>query len=107
MLRQYKLLPGLVLLAAATVPVSATADDKAAALAGKELYHAYCVICHGPNMNNPGNRSFDLRKFPLEQRSRFMTSVRKGKKEMPAWGDVFSPEELDKLWAYMQTRGRI
>lgn len=96
-----------LVLCAGLSPAGAAAGDNDAALAGKQIYHAYCVICHGPNMNNPGNRTFDLRKFPLSQKSRFMTVVRKGKKEMPAWGDVFTPDELDKLWAYIQTRGQI
>lgn len=97
---------GLVLATGSVWSGTAAADNEAA-LAGKQIYHSYCVICHGPNMNNPGKRSYDLRKFPLTARSRFMTVVRKGKKEMPAWGDVFSPDELDKLWAYVRTRGKI
>lgn len=106
MLRSGKVrLAALALCAGLAPGIAVAADEKA--VAGKEIYHAYCVICHGPNMNNPGNRTFDLRKFPLGQRGRFMTSVKKGKNEMPAWGDVFSPDELDKLWAYVRTRGKL
>ena len=30
---------------------------------GAELFAAICSHCHGPKMVNPGNYSFDLRKF--------------------------------------------
>jgi mono/diheme cytochrome c family protein len=92
-------------LAFLSIPAARAADD--AAVAGKELYHTYCVICHGPNMQqNTNTRSFDLRKFPLGERQRFDTAVIKGKNQMPAWGDVLTPDQLDLLWAYVKTRGQ-
>jgi mono/diheme cytochrome c family protein len=45
--------------------------------------------------------SFDLRKFPRDQRERFVTSVVKGKKAMPPWGDLLSTDDIDALWAYL------
>lgn len=78
-------------------------------MSGKELYNTYCVICHGPNMVNPGMRAYDLRKFPLNDFPRFEKSVKQGKRgqnEMPAWGDILSDEEIDHLWAYVKTRGK-
>ena len=56
-------------------------------------------------MVNPGTSSFDLRKFPVDQKERFFTSVKDGRGAMPAWGDVIYPEELDALWVYVATRG--
>jgi mono/diheme cytochrome c family protein len=45
--------------------------------------------------------SFDLRKFPRDQHSRFVTSVAKGKNSMPPWGDMLKPEDIEALWAYV------
>lgn len=72
---------------------------------GSSLYKQFCSHCHGINMVNPGTSSFDLRKFPQDQKDRFVTSVTKGKGDMPAWGDILLPEEVDSLWLYVVTRG--
>jgi mono/diheme cytochrome c family protein len=81
----------------------------AAAKEGRQTYNTYCVLCHGSNLINSGSNAPDLRKFPLGQKSRFVTSVAKGKGQgkMPAWGDILSPEQIDKIWAYVKTRGKI
>lgn len=84
-----------------------SAEAKAKITEGKELYDAYCVTCHGANMVNKGTRAYDLRKFPLNDLPRFLTSVNDGKKAMPAWKDVLEPEEVDMIWLYVKTRGRI
>ena len=47
--------------------------------------------------------AFDLRKFPSDQKGRFVASVTKGKNTMPPWGDVLTAEDLDALWAYVMT----
>lgn len=96
----------MLVMTAAMTPAAAAGSAET----GRELYNTYCVICHGPNMVNSGARAFDLRKFPLGARARFIKSVKDGKKgrnEMPAWGDVLSREEIDHLWAYTKTRGKL
>jgi mono/diheme cytochrome c family protein len=45
--------------------------------------------------------AFDLRKFPRDERERFVNSVTKGKNAMPPWGDVLKPEEIEALWLYV------
>jgi mono/diheme cytochrome c family protein len=90
---------GLVLWGLAT---SVSADELSE---GKVLYKQFCSHCHGLNMVNPGTSSFDLRKFPRDNKARFITSVTKGKGNMPAWGDILLPHELEKLWIYVATRG--
>src|SRR5258708_8355668 len=45
--------------------------------------------------------AFNLRKFPPDQRERFVNSVTRGKNQMPPWGDFFKPEQLEALWAYV------
>ena len=68
--------------------------------AGAEIYSVNCSPCHGARMQDPGS-AFDLRKFPPDQRERFINSVTRGKNQMPPWGDFFKPDQLDALWAYV------
>ncbi|WP_165784551.1 c-type cytochrome [Zhengella mangrovi] len=97
----------LLALLAAPVAVLAAADGTAIpdVSKGASLYKQFCSHCHGINMVNPGNSSFDLRKFPQDQKDRFVHSVTKGKGNMPAWGDILLPDELENLWLYVVTRG--
>ena len=41
--------------------------------------------------------------FPRDQRERFINSVTRGKNQMPPWGDLLKPEEIEALWAYVVT----
>ena len=74
---------------------------------GKKLFTQLCSHCHGINMVNPGNVSFDLRKFPHDDKARFVNSVSHGKNAMPAWGDILQPDELEEIWAYILTGGKM
>ena len=67
---------------------------------GADLYAQNCSPCHGPRMLDPQG-TFDLRKFPPGEKSRFVTSVVKGKNQMPPWGNLFKPDDIDALWAYV------
>ena len=80
-------------------------QDQDQVAAGKNLYNSYCITCHGPNMVNFGTRSYDLRKFPENEKERFAESVLKGKNAMPAWGHILQNDDVDALWAYVLTRG--
>jgi mono/diheme cytochrome c family protein len=73
---------------------------------GAELFAAICSHCHGPRMVNPGTVSFDLRKFPHDDQSRFVNSVSNGKNNMPPWKDVLKPDEIAALWAYVRSGGK-
>ena len=68
--------------------------------AGAEIYARNCSPCHGARMLDPQGAS-DLRKFPRDQRERFVNSVTRGKNQMPAWGDLLKPEQVEALWAYV------
>lgn len=92
----------------AAVDSNAAADSAELAAKGKELYHRLpCVRCHGSNCVQNSSAAFDLRTFPHDDKVRFVNSVTKGKNNrMPPWGDVLKPEEIDQLWAYIQTVGK-
>jgi len=68
--------------------------------AGAELYEVNCSPCHGAHMGDPG-AAFNLRKFPSDQHDRFVSSVTRGKNQMPPWGDVLKPADIEALWAYV------
>src|SRR5262249_61686871 len=53
--------------------------------AGGEIYAVNCAPCHGARMLDPGS-AFNLRKFPPDQRERFVTAVTPGQKPKPARG---------------------
>jgi len=92
----------------AIAPDSAAGSGPAELAAqGKELYHRLpCVRCHGVCLVQNSSAAFDLRTFPHDNKARFVNSVTKGKNNrMPPWGDVLKPEEIDQLWAYVQTGG--
>lgn len=83
----------------------ARADTAPTVVAGGQVYRQFCRQCHGPDMVNPGNVSFDLRRFPPDQQDRFMNSVVHGKGNMPAWGDTLQPDEIAAVWDYVRTAG--
>jgi mono/diheme cytochrome c family protein len=85
-------------LALASLP--ALAQDARQVALGAEIYSRNCSACHGARMLDPQG-AFDLRKFPREERERFVNSVTKGKNQMPPWGDLLKPEEIEALWLYV------
>jgi mono/diheme cytochrome c family protein len=72
---------------------------------GAAMYEQNCSPCHGNQMKDP-DAAFDLRKFPPDQKPRFVNSVTKGKNAMPPWGDLLKPDDIDALWAYVRTGER-
>jgi mono/diheme cytochrome c family protein len=91
----------MCMLAPLGVPVFAQED-----LLKKEqgVFDMFCAHCHGKHMVNPGTSSFDLRKFPKDDKERFVNSVNNGRGDMPSWGDILLPDELELLWHYVVTR---
>lgn len=69
---------------------------------GAEVYAQNCSPCHGPRLYGEES-AFDLRSFPRGERERFINSVTRGKNQMPPWGGLIKPEEIEALWAYVAT----
>jgi mono/diheme cytochrome c family protein len=67
---------------------------------GADVYERNCSPCHGARMQDPQG-AFDLRKFPHNERERFVSAVARGKNQMPAWGGILKPEDIEALWAYV------
>ena len=66
---------------------------------GAAIYSQNCSPCHGSRMLDPQG-AFDLRVFPRDQKERYITSVAKGKNQMPPWAGLLSAEDIESLWAY-------
>ena len=60
---------------------------------GAEIYALNCSPCHGPRLYGEES-AFDLRTFPRDQRERFITSVARGRNQMPPWGGLLKPEQI-------------
>ena len=73
---------------------------------GRSLYAHHCSHCHGFNMVTAGNIAYDLRKFPRQDKARFVNSVTNGKNGMPPWKGTLSDEQMDQLWAYVLSGGK-
>ncbi len=67
---------------------------------GANIYETRCAACHGNRMVNPP-WAIDLGTFPRDQRARFADSVTYGVRNMPPWGDVLKPDDIEALWAYV------
>lgn len=88
---------------ALVVASAALAQDRAKVAAGAEVYATHCAACHGERLRATG-AGFDLLKLRPDERERFHKAVNDGKGQMPPWGGVLSPEEIDQLWAYVRSR---
>jgi len=67
---------------------------------GAALFARNCAPCHGPRMVDPQG-AFDLRKFPRDDKIRFVNVLMRGRNAMPPLGGTFAPDEIDALWAYV------
>ena len=67
---------------------------------GADIYAQHCATCHGNRMKNPP-WAIDLAAFPRDERTRFVDSVTNGVGNMPPWGDVLKPDDIEALWAYL------
>jgi cytochrome c6 len=72
---------------------------------GRAQYQRTCAQCHGRNMVNSGTTVYDLRRFPVDQPDRFLSSVTNGKGNMPAFKNALEPGAIQFLWSYVATRG--
>lgn len=87
-------MPAAFFAAGATEPTAVVEE-------GRKAYTTYCARCHGINLAVGSSAFFDLRTFPKDDKERFVRSVTKGLRAMPAWEGVIKPEQIDAIWAYI------
>jgi cytochrome c55X len=90
----------LLAMVAALLSPGARAEEPNPAELGRKTYTSYCARCHGFNLVMVTG-TFDLRRFPQEEKERFVRSVAKGVRAMPAWEGTVKPEEIEAIWAYV------
>lgn len=98
-----QVLAAAVLATAALAARAQTAEPPPAptAEAGRQAYTSFCVRCHGINLAVTGSAFYDLRTFPKDDKPRFLESVSKGKRAMPAWGGIVRPDQMESIWLYI------
>ena len=87
------------------VQARAGGDDAAK---GKEIFNGTCAHCHGPNAVVE-DRKINLRRLQLkygpQMEEAYLATVTDGRpsKGMPAWKDVFKPQDFSDILAYLKT----
>jgi sulfur oxidation c-type cytochrome SoxX len=81
----------------------------------QQLYDTYCVSCHGEDLNGQGRvsamldpypRNFNKYQFVASYEERFKDSILNGVKgtAMPAWRNVLSELQIDRLIQFIQEK---
>lgn len=80
--------------------------------AGRRIYDNYCDRCHapyssrgrqGPSMKGIFQRPYLPMSGMPANNDRVTDIVRLGRNKMPAYGQVFSPQQISDLLAYLHT----
>jgi cytochrome c55X len=78
----------------------AATPNKAIIEAGESVYNNNCAVCHGDQLVSSGQFP-NLRRLSAKDHTRFDSTVRNGKNQMPPWKGVLSDEEIDQIWSYI------
>ena len=76
---------------------------------GKQLFQKHCVNCHGSSGDGAGwaAKEFGIKPADLRKISKnsnnyvIVVQMKKGSKNMPAWQDHLTPDELVDLSRYV------
>jgi mono/diheme cytochrome c family protein len=98
---------GIIILASPALAATGNAD------AGKKIFSAKCVACHGQDgsANTPVGKSLkaaDLRSPDIQKKSDadFYTQVEKGKGKMPPFGGALNQTQISDVIAYVRQMGK-
>ncbi len=95
----------IVLVQVATAAAAATPEE---VTSGREVFNGTCAHCHGPDAVQ-AERKIDLRLLKRrhgdDTHDIYWKTVHEGRpsKGMPAWKEVFTDEQLNNVYAYLQT----
>jgi mono/diheme cytochrome c family protein len=76
--------------------------DRAKIEAGESVYSTYCAPCHGDQLVSTGQFP-NLRRLTPSDRTKFASTVRDGRNQMPPWRGALSDEQIDQIWAYIRS----
>ena len=94
--------------AAAEAPAAQEAQAGHDPAKGKEIFNGTCAHCHGPN-GVVEDRRINLRRLALKYGTQmdetYLTTVNNGRpsKGMPAWKEVFKPQDMKDILAWLKT----
>jgi len=71
---------------------------------GSALYETHCQTCHGTAPRQPGVGQGPA-QISREDHARFVDTVTYGVRNMPPWGDLLKPDDVEALWAYVRRWG--
>jgi cytochrome c oxidase cbb3-type subunit 3 len=106
----------LIFLGVLATPASAAEDDQFKHI--EKIYNTYCTQCHGVDRDGNGLNSVYMSVQPRDHsdpkgmgdipNDEIVEVIKKGGLAanrsvlMPAWGEIFSDEEVDQLAAYLR-----
>lgn len=90
---------------AAFAAVSAGAADLSR---GSQIYALHCATCHGPSGQGgiPGAPKFNRGERLMQSDLALLSTVRRGKNVMPAFGGLLRDREILDVIAYLRTLQR-
>lgn len=97
------------ILAFAAFAVVACPPAGAADLArGSQIYALHCATCHGPSGQGgiPGAPKFNRGERLMQSDLTLLSTVRRGKNVMPAFGGLLRDREILDVIAYLRTLQR-
>jgi hypothetical protein len=95
---------GALVLYGASVAAQSSRFEPEQISKGAALFARNCAPCHGPRMVDPQG-AFDLRKFPPDEKPRFLNVLTRGKNAMPPLGGTV-PARRDRRALGLRHRGR-
>lgn len=97
----------------ATAPPAPSDLPQSQMASGKALFERYCIACHGPSGQGDGytllGRSpADLTSPSTADKSdeELLTTIHRGKTNMPSWSARLSPREQRDVLAYVRSLSR-
>ncbi|MDX1907597.1 MAG: c-type cytochrome [Bacteroidia bacterium] len=87
---------------ATEVVTDPAAPEYLAVAHGKALYVRNCIVCHGEDgaLGGSGAKNLQITQLTDEQ---IRTLLINGKNAMPAYGSIYTPDEITAVMAYVKT----
>ena len=82
--------------------VLALSQPAYADISGEALFKTYCASCHGSNGEGSAIANFKLSERLVKSDEELSKTIREGKGLMPAWGFLFSEEDIKNVLQYIR-----
>ena len=82
--------------------VLAISQPAYADISGEALFKTYCASCHGSNGEGSAIANFKISERLVKSDEELSKTIREGKGQMPAWGFLFSEEDIKNVLQYIR-----